>query len=295
MLIPALLVALTDTTAVPSAPGRACPGDTSTLEMPVYVHVAVANRADTIAATSLALIAQEVATRIRTRLGASPNAMPHADSALGVLLRDSTNPHVWSGGLHGAELRVVMRRAGGVSWSPALTSATPAITLLDRALAEARDSGDVFVTADQFTADSLPFTLGYAYGVASEHGKVLAQAYGPPTMVAFLMRYQVEKTAATVPGTLWAAYPEAARHGGANAFVTLQFVVDTTGRADLSTVRDLWPKDLPRLTGPVGDYYAQFVTAATDGVRRARFYPAEIAGCKVKQVVQLPFTWTLKR
>ncbi|GJG87492.1 hypothetical protein tb265_26730 [Gemmatimonadetes bacterium T265] len=241
------------------------------------------------------MLAQAVATRIRTRLGGSPDAMPHADSMLGALLRDSASRQVWSGGLHGAELRVVMRRAGGMSWPPALTSATPAITLLDRALAEAKDSGDVFVADEQFTSDSLPFTLGYAYGVASDKGKVLPQAYGPPTMVAFMMRYQVEKQAATVPGTLWAEYPDAARHGRANAVVTLQFVVDTTGRADLSTVRDLWPKDLPRLTGLVGDYYAQFVTAATDGVRRARFYPAEIAGCKVKQLVQLPFTWTLKR
>ena len=67
------------------------------------------------------------------------------------------------------------------------------------------------------------------------------------------------------------------------------------GRADPSTVRDVWPKERSRLTGELGDYYRRLVNEATGAVERGRFYPAEIAGCKVRQLVQLPFTWNIRR
>ena len=77
--------------------------------------------------------------------------------------------------------------------------------------------------------------------------------------------------------------------------LVLQFVVDTSGRADTTTVRDVWPADRPRLTSDPGEYYAAFMRTATEALRRARFYPAGIAGCRVRQLVQLPFTYTLLR
>ncbi|GJG85952.1 hypothetical protein tb265_11330 [Gemmatimonadetes bacterium T265] len=96
--------------------------------------------------------------------------------------------------------------------------------------------------------------------------------------------FQVEKQAAAVPGTLSASYPEALKFGGGgDGKVTAQFVVDTTGLADMST----W-----KVLESTNDLFTQ---AAKDGVSRARFYPAEIGGKKVKQLVQLPFTFTLTR
>lgn len=94
--------------------------------------------------------------------------------------------------------------------------------------------------------------------------------------------FQVEKTAATVPGTLAARYPESMKHGTTTrGEVVAQFVVDTTGRADVGTFRVL------RTTN------AAFSDAARAGVSQARFYPAEIAHRRVRQLVQLPFTFTL--
>ncbi len=96
--------------------------------------------------------------------------------------------------------------------------------------------------------------------------------------------FQVEKTAATVPGSLSANYPEILKSsGGADGKVTAQFVVDTTGRADMGT----W-----KVLESTNDLFSQ---AAKDGVRKARFYPAEIGGHKVKQLVQLPFTFNLTK
>ena len=96
--------------------------------------------------------------------------------------------------------------------------------------------------------------------------------------------FQVEKQAATVPGTLNASYPSALQaSGGGDGKVTAQFVVDTTGRADMST----W-----KVLESTNDLFAQ---EAKDGARKAKFYAAEIGGKKVKQLVQLPFTFTLTK
>ncbi|HEY0779747.1 MAG TPA: energy transducer TonB [Gemmatirosa sp.] len=97
--------------------------------------------------------------------------------------------------------------------------------------------------------------------------------------------FQVEKQAATVPGTLSATYPTALRAGyfGGDGKVVAQFVVDPSGHADMRT----W-----KVLESTNDLFSQ---AARDGVSRAQFYPAEIGGRKVKQLVQLPFTFTLTR
>lgn len=96
-----------------------------------------------------------------------------------------------------------------------------------------------------------------------------------------LLGSQVEKMAATVPGTLRAHYPDALRQRQRGGKVIAQFVVDTTGRADMSTFKALVSSD-------VG-----FTDVARVAVASARFYPAEIAKRKVRQMVQLPFTFAL--
>lgn len=153
----------------------------------------------------------------------------------------------------------------------------------------------MFIPGDGFTSDSMPFTLDYVRGYDVVGGRIVAREAGPEALIAFTMRMGVEKLAAAVPGTLRADYPDEARYGGAEAHVVLNFVVDTAGAAVDSTVQDVWPRDRPRLTGRLGDHYVAFVRAATVAVLRARFSPAEIAGCKVRQLVQLPVTWTLRR
>ena len=95
--------------------------------------------------------------------------------------------------------------------------------------------------------------------------------------------FQVEKQAATVPGSLSANYPEMLKSSGGDGKVTAQFVVDTTGRADMST----W-----KVLETTNELFSQ---AAKDGVRKAKFYAAEIGGKKVKQLVQLPFTFNLTK
>lgn len=94
-----------------------------------------------------------------------------------------------------------------------------------------------------------------------------------------LLEFQVEKQAAMVPGTLQPRYPATTRerHGR----VVVQFVVDTTGRAELSTFKVLVSSN------------PAFSASVRTALASARFYPAELGGRRVRQLVQLPANFEL--
>lgn len=300
MLLAALLLTIPDTVRYAPAPYRpTCGADSAYTRVPVYVRATVATPADTTAASSLLLIAEAVATRIRTTLSGSPDSLPRGDSLV-VRARgdttgaDSTAVGVRLTGMDSAGLRVVARRGASLHWTPVGTVARPVTALLDRALADAERTGDTFIPSDLFSADSIVFTLDYVRPFDVAGGRIYPRAYGPATLATFSLRTAVEHEATIVPGTLEAQFPEAARSHVAEGFVRIAFVVDTGGRAVASTVHDVWPKDRPRLTGELGAVYRDFVRSGTDAVLRALFYPAEVAGCKVRQLVQLPITFQLQ-
>lgn len=284
------------------APGGACSADSGLFATaPVFVRVEVNSAVGPDMSRDLLLIAQEVAARIRAALG-DPNALVAGDSiaALGSARTavDSIATTLAPRGMDSAGVRVVATRGGAFRWGPLRTAPSAAAALLDRALADVNRTGDLVIMPDAFTRDSVIFTLRYQFGVEGGAGYVHAIMYGPATMAVFTLRVPVERQAAAVPGTLKAHYPESALYGRyerAEGVVHLQFVIDTTGRAVEGTIHDVWPKDRPRLSGSLGDHYQAFVDAAKRGVLGATFYPAEIAGCKVKQLVYLPFTWEIRR
>ncbi len=95
--------------------------------------------------------------------------------------------------------------------------------------------------------------------------------------------FQVEKPVVMAPGAQGPAYPDMLRSAGIEGSVLAQFVVDTTGRADMSTFKALKSdNDL-------------FTTAVRNALQRMRFLPAEVGGRKVKQLVQQPFQFSLNR
>lgn len=95
--------------------------------------------------------------------------------------------------------------------------------------------------------------------------------------------FQVEKQVAPVPGNPGPRYPDMLRSANVEGEVLVQFVVDTTGRAELSSFKVLKSSH---------DLFTNSVKQALGGMR---FYPAEIGGRKVKQLVQQPFNFTLTR
>lgn len=116
---------------------------------------------------------------------------------------------------------------------------------------------------------------GIAKGVEGGTGPVISdQPY---------FDFQVEKAAAAIPGSGGPAYPEMLKSSGVEGEALVQFVVDTTGRAELGSFKVL------RATH---DAFGQAVKAS---LPRMRFLPAEIGGRKVRMLVQQPFAFALNR
>jgi protein TonB len=94
---------------------------------------------------------------------------------------------------------------------------------------------------------------------------------------------QVEKQVAVVAGSAPPRYPDVLRNAGVEGQVIAEFVVDEQGRAEDRSVRFVRADNL------------LFEEAVRVALRRMRFIPAEIGGRKVKQLVQMPFVFTIAR
>ena len=94
---------------------------------------------------------------------------------------------------------------------------------------------------------------------------------------------QVEKQVSLIPGSASPRYPEALRMAGVEGKVVAQFVVGVEGRVEPGTVR------LVRSDNALFDESVRVALA------RMQFTPAEIAGRKVRQLVEMPFVFTLSR
>jgi protein TonB len=95
--------------------------------------------------------------------------------------------------------------------------------------------------------------------------------------------FQVEKPAAAKMGNPHPQYPAALQSRGINGEVLAQFVVDTTGKADVSTFE------------VVKSTNESFTAAVKDVLPRMRFYPAEVGGKKVKQLVEQSFLFVASK
>ncbi len=116
---------------------------------------------------------------------------------------------------------------------------------------------------------------GVAKGVEGGTGPVISdQPY---------FDFQVEKAAAAIPGSGSPAYPEMLKSSGVEGEALVQFIVDTTGRAELGSFKVLKASH---------DAFGQAVKAA---LPRMRFLPAEIGGRKVRMLVQQPFAFALNK
>jgi protein TonB len=93
---------------------------------------------------------------------------------------------------------------------------------------------------------------------------------------------QVEKQVAFVRGVS-PRYPEALRSSGVEGQVVALFVVNEKGLAEADSVRFLRSDN------------ALFEVEVRRALPRMRFIPAEIGGRKVRQLVQMPFVFTIGR
>ena len=95
--------------------------------------------------------------------------------------------------------------------------------------------------------------------------------------------FQVEKVVSQVPGTSNMRYPDMLKSANIEGEVMAQFIVDTTGRYEAGSFKVLKSS------------HDLFTAAVKNALPNMRFYPAEVGGRKVKQLVQQPFTFTLTK
>ena len=120
-------------------------------------------------------------------------------------------------------------------------------------------------------------------GVAGGVAKGVEGGTGPVTTDQPYFEFQVEKPVLAAPGSPPPRYPEMLKSGGIEGEVLAQFVVDTTGRVESGSFKVLKSS------------HELFTVAVRNALPSMRFYPAEVGGRKVKQLVQQPFTFAIAK
>jgi protein TonB len=128
------------------------------------------------------------------------------------------------------------------------------------------------ISADDFSGKGV--AGGSSKGVVGGTGPVGDQPY---------FEFQVEKPAMAAPGSTSPRYPDILRSAGVEGEALVQFVVDTTGRAEMNTFKVL--KATHELFG----------AAVKNALPNMRFLPAEVGGKHVKQLVQQPFVFAIQK
>jgi TonB family protein len=106
---------------------------------------------------------------------------------------------------------------------------------------------------------------------------VAPHAPGAPFFV-----FEVQRQAVPRPGQTGPRYPRAAVRQRVSGEVLAQFVVDTTGRVDMSKFRILHSSD------------QVFSDAVREAIPAERFFPAEREGQLVPELLQMPFAFRLR-
>ena len=122
----------------------------------------------------------------------------------------------------------------------------------------------------------------FGRGVSTPNGGTDRRGVGGPLEGVLEERY-VDRSPRILGTPPLPVFPTALRERGAHGRVSVQFVVDTLGRAEMSGLRVVEESD---------PLFAQSVRAV---LPRYRFSPGEVGGQKVRTLVQLPFDFTLVR
>jgi protein TonB len=120
-------------------------------------------------------------------------------------------------------------------------------------------------------------------GVAGGIAKGVVGGTAPVNTEQTYFEFQVEKQVAPQSGNPSPRYPDMLRSANVEGEVLAQFVVTEEGRADMSTFKVLKSS------------HDLFTNSVRSVLPSMRFYAAEIGGRKVKQLVQMPFQFTLTK
>jgi hypothetical protein len=248
--------------------------------VPVFLYADMSPVVDTTITLQADLMAQDVATELAAKLGATPTALP-----------DVTGKLSWYS--LPAQISVVAHADGSAGWrAKGSQGDLSAARLMGAAFDSARAKGMArLLWPEQAKADSFVVRLSlwpqYLGDTAASR-----QPHEHETKFAVFTLMEPDMTPARMKkGIPPPQYPAVNESGRVEGDLLMQFVVETNGRVDQSTIRDLWPDGKPRLSGARGEYYDAFVTSVTDWARFLFFEPMRLGGCPMKQLVQLPLAF----
>ena len=247
----------------------------SMVRVTVYLQATVVDPADRPLLPAADLLAQLASERVRALLGATPGTLPRGDSAVAwTALADP--------------LRVTVHRDGRFT----LPASADRAALLPRAIADLAAGGERVFWPDGHPGDSAAVELRLHRPVVDPGGAAEPLRLRVELPLFSLPVPRSSPVVQTRPPRI--AYPESSLRGGAVGTVILEFVVDSTGRVDPATVREVWAPERPRLTGEVGRFYDAFVRSAVRGLSAARYEPTRIGGCVVRWLVRQEFDYGLR-
>lgn len=248
----------------------------------VYQQAVVHDTARAILA-QVDLLSWRIAQGVRASLGAHGAAVPAGDS-LGK----------WPLPIRHLPLDIIVRRDGPGAWrlgAPADSDAAPATltAFYERVMRTIPPDSIWMAWPDGYAPDSLMFRLDLvAYGQAD---RVVPNN---TSLMALFSTTGVAERPALDKHPLYAIYPEDARQNRIVGTVVLEFVVDTTGRADEQTIRVLRPTEAQLDSSAYAHYLREFIKATRYAIERHRFTPAHIGRCPVRERVQFPASYALR-
>lgn len=145
----------------------------------------------------------------------------------------------------------------------------------------ATEAGSDIGAAPTEVVGTAPPRGGETEGSRGEDEMELASIFDARADSVYLA-YQVDNPVAYDARSLAPAYPDSLRQAGVEGQVTAQFVVDTTGRVDVASFVLL------------ESTHGKFTQAVRNALPGMLFQPAELAGRKIRQLVQLPFLFRIE-
>lgn len=251
-------------------------------QVALYASVLLHDSASSRFASSADNLLQESAIRAQQLLGAKGNAVPNGAPLVSWHEVD-------------APLHIVAYRDGRIIRRPITRGPdSSAAALMARALDSVVNERILDWAADS-ARDSIAFDFAFSRPKLDSAGKVRLPHTSRTAIPLLVIAEPWEREVAPVRTSDHPYYPEFSRSRDYQGTVLISFVVDTSGHVVKSTIRDLWPRDKPRLYGTRLLAYQAFVDASEKFLAGASFVPASVGGCIMSQLVQMPFSYQLNK
>jgi hypothetical protein len=252
--------------------------------VPVFLEATLQDSSSRAILPAADLFAQSVAFRMRELLAAADSKLPDADSTVGWQT-------LWG------EAIVTARPGAVVTWripdwsARADTMPRSSLRLLQTAMKDVVVNGESIVLPDGSQAP-VSFGLSFVHPRVTRDGKIIpVKARQAIPVFTLLVPWEKSVELTKSPDIL---YPDVLRSLSMIGSVRLAFAVDKSGRVDMDTVKEVWPSEYARPKSEFRSGYEIFTRAVKRALPSARFSPAIIGGCVMKQMVEQTFDFKMK-